>query len=267
MCGFVIIYVFQLNPISVPFDHGRKTGLAMLDQDRDDAVEHPLPTNASAARIAADLRMAIEQGVYADNDRLPPERRLADHFHASRGMIREALRRLEDTNLVVRKVGSGTFVRYRASEDEGEIAKATSPVELIDVRFGIEPQMVRLATLNANGHDIENLDAALQRVCAARDPESFTDADEAFHLALADCTRNPLMKWLYNHLNEVRGQSQWSKMKDKILDAERIHEYNRQHRALFDAIAARDSNTAVQHIVMHLRTARNHLLGAVEEPL
>ena len=237
----------------------------MLDQDRDNAVEHPPATNASAARIAADLRIAIEQGVYADNDRLPPERRLADHFGASRGTIREALRRLEDTNLVVRKVGSGTFVRYRASEDEGEIAKATSQVELIDVRFGIEPQMVRLATLNANGHDIENLDTALRQVCAAHGPESFTEADMAFHLALAGCTRNPLMKWLYNHLNEVRGHSQWSRMKDKILDAERIRVYNQQHRALFDAIAARDSNAAVQHIVQHLKTAKNHLLGAAQD--
>jgi DNA-binding FadR family transcriptional regulator len=237
----------------------------MLDQDRDNALERPPATTASAARIAADLRTAIERGTYADNDRLPPERQLADHFSASRGTIREALRRLEDTNLVVRKVGSGTFVRYRAGEDEGAIAKATSPVELIDVRFGIEPQMVRLATLNANGHDLENLDAALQQVCAASDPESFTEADAAFHLALADCTRNPLMKWLYNHLNEVRGHNQWSKMKDKILDEPRIREYNRQHRELFDAIAARDSNAAVEHIVRHLKTARNHLLGAAND--
>ncbi len=239
----------------------------MFDHDPENATERPPMPTASAARIAADLRAAIEQGVYADQDRLPPERQLADHFGASRGTVREALRRLEDTNMVVRKVGSGTFVRYRAGELEGDIAKATSPIELIDVRFGIEPQMVRLATVNANGHDIENLDHALQRVCAARDPETFTDADEAFHLALADCTRNPLMKCLYSQLNEVRGHSQWSKMKDKILDAARISEYNRQHRKLFDAIAARDSNAAVEHIVRHLKTAKDHLLGATEELL
>ncbi|MDH3714897.1 MAG: FadR family transcriptional regulator [Gammaproteobacteria bacterium] len=235
----------------------------MLDQDRD----RPPATTASADRIAADLRLAIQQGVYADNDRLPPERQLADHFGASRGTIREALRRLEDTNLVIRKVGSGTFVRYRASENDEDIAKATSPIELIDVRFGIEPQMVRLAAINANGHDIENLDSALRRVCAARDPETFTEADAAFHLALADCTRNPLMKWLYQHLNEVRGHSQWSKMKDKILDPLHISEYNDQHRELFEAIAARDSNAAVEHIVQHLKTARYHLLGAASDPV
>lgn len=237
----------------------------MLDQERENTLHTPPATTASAARIAADLRLAIEKGVYADNDRLPPERQLADHFGASRGTVREALRRLEDTNLVVRKVGSGTFVRYRASENDDDIAKATSPIELIDVRFGIEPQMVRLAAINANGHDLEDLDSALQRVCAARDPETFTDADEAFHLALADCTRNPLMKWLYRHLNEVRGHGQWSKMKDKILDAERISGYNEQHRELFNAIAARDSNAAVELIVLHLKTARNHLLGAARE--
>ena len=117
----------------------------MPDQDRDNASERPPGATASAARIAADLRLAIERGVYADNDRLPPERQLADHFGASRGTIREALRRLEDTNLVIRKVGSGTFVRYHARENDEDIAKATSPIELIDVRFGIEPQMVASA--------------------------------------------------------------------------------------------------------------------------
>ena len=237
----------------------------MLEQDRDNAPDRPPATTASAARIATNLRLAIERGVYADNDRLPPERQLADHFRASRGTIREALRRLEDTNLVIRKVGSGTFVRYRANEGDDDIAKATSPIELIDVRFGIEPQMVRLAAINANGHDIEDLNNALQRVCAAHDPESFTDADEAFHLALADCTRNPLMKWLYKQLNGVRGHNQWSKMKDKVLDEGRIAEYNRQHRELFDAIAARDIDAAVEHIVQHLRTARKHLLGAARD--
>lgn len=235
----------------------------MLERKIDTMVTKP--PAASAARIAADLKLAIQQGVYAHNERLPAERQLADQFGASRGTVREALRRLEDTNLVVRRVGSGTFVKYRNRHDQSEIAKATSPVELIEVRFGIEPQMVRLAVINASGHDLEKLEIALTRVCAAHDAETFSEADTEFHLALADCTRNPLMQWLYRHLNDVRSHRQWNAMKDKILDRDRIAGYNAQHRALFEAISTRNVDDAEHAIRVHLATARAHLLGADDE--
>ena len=115
-----------------------------------------------SAGIAAQLRRAILGGSYGFNERLPSERYLAEHFGASRGTIREALRRLKEMNLVSRQVGSGTFVTYREMSGQMEIADVTSPLELIDVRFGIEPQMVRLAVANATLVDIERLRRALE---------------------------------------------------------------------------------------------------------
>ena len=61
------------------------------------------------------------------------------------------LRQLEAMNLVTRRVGSGTFVKHTGgSWITKPIANLTSPLELIDVRFGIEPQLVRLAVLHAS---------------------------------------------------------------------------------------------------------------------
>ena len=98
-----------------------------------------------SAGIAAQLRHSIFEGVYGFSDRLPAERQLAETFNVSRGTIREALRRLEELGMVTREIGSGTFVTYREFAEQAAIADVTSPLELIDVRFGIEPQMVRLA--------------------------------------------------------------------------------------------------------------------------
>ena len=75
------------------------------------------------------------------------------------------------------------------------------------------------------------------------------------HLALAESTRNPLMVWLYRHINDVRGHAQWSIRKDKILTPDRITEYNRQHRALFAAIASRDVQGAMDIMTRHLEKA------------
>src|SRR5918996_5782999 len=67
----------------------------------------------SANAITARLRHAIETGVFADGDQLPPERQLAVAFGTARSTIRKALDQLEQKNLVVRRVGSGTFVSYQ----------------------------------------------------------------------------------------------------------------------------------------------------------
>jgi DNA-binding FadR family transcriptional regulator len=233
--------------------------------ESDDAIL-PAAVTVGSAAIAARLRQAILDGRYADGERLPAERELATHFDASRSTVREALRRLEETSLVARRIGSGTFVTYRPALDKSNIAEVTSPVELIDVRLSIERQMARLVVVNATARDLERLGAALQRVenCGG-DREVFSRADEQFHLSLAEASRNPLMVWLYRQINDVRSHAQWDGMKDKILTGQRIDEYNLQHRALYDALCSRDVETAVKIVTDHLEKARRDLLG-VETP-
>lgn len=215
-----------------------------------------------SARIVTQLRRAILDGAYGYRERVPSERELASKFAAARGTVRTALKQLEEMNLVIRRPGSGTFVRYRGNADDEDIAELTSPLELIEVRLAVEPSMARLAVMHANAQDAERMADALARVeASAKDPELFSRADEAFHLALAESTRNPLMVWLYRHINDVRGHAQWSAHKDKILTPERISEYNVQHRSLFSAITARDMENAVGIMTRHLEEARADLLG------
>lgn len=232
--------------------------------DAEDARDRvlPAPVTVGSAAIAARLRQAILDGKYADGERLPAERELAGHFAASRSTVREALRQLEETNLVTRRIGSGTFVNYRPSFADSDIAQVTSPIELIEVRMAIEPQMARLAVVNATARDLDRMEEALKRVEASGDdPEYFSRADEQLHLVLAECTRNPLMLWLYRQINDVRSHAQWDSMKNKILTAKRIAEYNRQHRALFEAVRSRDVDAAARLITEHMDQARRDLLG------
>lgn len=226
------------------------------------ADELPDASGAGAAAIATRLREAILGGRYGHGERLPAERDLTKHFGAARSTVREALRRLEETGLVARRAGSGTFVNHRAGPGEDDIADHTSPIELIDVRLAIEPDIARMAVINATARDLERLEAALGECEAANgDREAFSQGDERFHRALAEATRNPLMIWLYGKINDVRGHAQWSEMKGKILTRSRIDEYNLQHRKLFEAIRGRDMDAAVQTIERHLEEAREDLLG------
>lgn len=223
----------------------------------------PNGTTGSSANIAVELRQAILSGDMVFGQKLPPERALAVEFGASRNTIREALRQLEGNNLVSRRIGSGTYVTYRADNDRDDAADATSPLELIEVRFAVEPNMTRLAVKNAGARDLDRLEEALNRVeNIGTDPKKFSRADEAFHLCLAECSRNPLMVWLYRQVNEVRGNTLWFEAREKILTPERIAEYNREHRELYDAIRRREMDNALALINDHLDEARTDLIGA-----
>ena len=225
---------------------------------------HPSNSIGDAGSLSAVIRRKILSGEYRHDERLPAERSLATQFGCSRGTVRAAMNKLEELNLIERRIGSGTFVNHRAFADESEIANLTSPLELIDVRRGMEPQIARLAVIHATALHIDKLAQALERVeqTETDGPETFTSADQAFHLTLAECTDNALMFWLCQHIHDVRAHRQWSAMKDKILGPAQIRKYNKQHREIFEAIVSRDVDAAAQSSIAHLETARTDLIGA-----
>ena len=253
------------KPITAQFDQFPllETVDAMLSRRSRTETEIPdvLPTVRGAAGVAAYLRRAILDGVYLFGERLPAERQLAVALKSSRSTIREALRILGQDKMIDRRVGSGTYVRYRADTAADEVAEVTNPLELIDVRLAVEPEMVRLAAINATAKDFEAIEAMLGRLeTSGGDANYFTKWDRRLHLLLAEASHNPLMASIYRHINHVRGHAQWSAMKDKILTKERIAEYNRQHRDLYQALCLRDGERAVRVITEHLDKARRDLL-------
>lgn len=215
-----------------------------------------------SAWIGQQLRQAITEGRYRHGEKLPAERRLADSYGASRTTVRTALNLLEAERLVIRRVGSGTFVNFQSRSERENVAELTSPTELIEVRLAVEPHMVRLAVLNATARDLDRLGEALDEMDRRSvDAESFTLLDEQFHLRIAECSRNPLLVSLYRQINDVRSHAQWNAMKDKVLTVERIAEYNRQHRTLYEAMLSRDVEGAIAIVTSHLHYARRQLLG------
>jgi DNA-binding GntR family transcriptional regulator len=77
------------------------------------------------------LRSWLATGRHRPGERLPPEQELSAHLGISRGTLRTALRRLEESGEIVRRQGSGTYVGRVASTslDEG-LEKLVSYSEL-----------------------------------------------------------------------------------------------------------------------------------------
>ena len=113
--------------------------------------------NADANSVSAELKRKILAGEFQFDERLPAERSMAKQYGCSRGTVRVAMERLENLNLIERRIGSGTFVRHRSIASESDIANITSPIELIDARRGFEPQIARLAVLNASAKGLQQV--------------------------------------------------------------------------------------------------------------
>ena len=221
------------------------------------------PYKIGAGDIAVNVRRRINDGELLHGERLPPERTFANQLGVSRGTVRDALKRLEEGGFVERRPGSGTYVTCSEADRTVSIAQSTSPLELIDTRYALEPQIVRLAVLNATEQALAKAERALAVMeRSERAPDPFSAADAAFHLALAECTRNAMLVWITRCVGEVRNNAKWARMRQLTLSTRMIRRYNEQHREVFEAVRGRDAERGAKAMQAHLDLARRSLVAA-----
>lgn len=85
------------------------------------------------------LRNWLAPGRYRQGDRLPPEHEVASMLGVSRGTLRSALQRLEESGEIVRRQGSGTFVgRMAVPTAFGERLERLEPYSSVAQRRGLK---------------------------------------------------------------------------------------------------------------------------------
>lgn len=77
------------------------------------------------------LKEDIEKGIYRENEKLPSEFDLSKELGVSRATLREALRLLEEENIIVRRHGVGTFVNPKPVFTSGieQLSSISSMIE------------------------------------------------------------------------------------------------------------------------------------------
>jgi GntR family transcriptional regulator len=94
------------------------------------------PSLVDGAELA--LRNWLAPGRYRQGDRLPPEHEVAAMLGVSRGTLRSALQRLEESGEIVRRQGSGTFVgRMAVPTAFGERLERLEPYSSVAARRGL----------------------------------------------------------------------------------------------------------------------------------
>ncbi|MDN3426179.1 GntR family transcriptional regulator [Microbacterium sp. APC 3898] len=90
------------------------------------------------------MKQDIAAGVYKEKEKLPSEFELSKTLGVSRATLREALRLLEEDNIIVRRHGVGTFVNSKPVFTSG-IEQLTSVSDMIR-QAGMEPGAIYLST-------------------------------------------------------------------------------------------------------------------------
>jgi GntR family transcriptional regulator, transcriptional repressor for pyruvate dehydrogenase complex len=209
------------------------------------------------------VRHFLEEHRFRAQDRLPPERELAQKLGLTRTQLRTGMKQLEAEGLIWRHVGRGTFFGAppRAAKAEGAAPLGSSnPRELMEARISLEPQLARLAATHATADDLIRLERCLERAVAAPDARLFQTFDADLHLAVAEASHNALLVELFRSMNAVRHRVLWGKLNGDFLTAELRKEYDGQHRAFVDAIRRHEPGNAENLMRFHLETVERQLV-------
>ena len=213
-----------------------------------------------AQDIRAFLLEAVAQGAIAPGGKLPTERELATRFALPRNTVRKTLAQLEAEGAITRHVGRGTFLADTGGFPADSITH-TSPAELMEARMRLEPALAELIVTNATPADFERMETCLDRAERGASLDDFEVWDAALHQALAAATHNRFVIRVFDMATAVRHQTEWGKLKDRVVTSERRLKYQEEHRAIVNALKARDADRARAAILVHLQHARRNLFG------
>jgi DNA-binding FadR family transcriptional regulator len=212
-------------------------------------------STTAAAEVMRLVAAAYLDGQLPAGARLPGERDLAARFGVSRATVREALGRLEAMGALERRKGSGTYLAPDRRADAG-----LSPETVLEARLAVEPFLAYLAAMRATPAEVVELEAIA--VAAEAPDASFEVLDGRFHLEIARLARNEVLLDLAERLHSARAGELWGSLKERVLRrAGRRRTYERQHRAILAAIAARDGQGASEAMRRHVETVRQDMLA------
>jgi phosphonate utilization transcriptional regulator len=188
------------------------------------------------------------------------ESELASRFGTSRGPIREALRALEESRLVRSEKNRGVFVR------EISIAEAD---EIYDMREALDELIGQRVAERATEHELRDLKsvvAEMDDATRSKDVKAYHALNLKFHDMLVDFAGNARLTESYGLLTKglllfrLRG----------LQDGGGFAVSNTEHRAVIDAIGARDPARAGRLLRQHAveSRARMHKAAAAspEQP-
>jgi GntR family transcriptional repressor for pyruvate dehydrogenase complex len=226
-----------------------------------------------ADRLVGALREDIAGGSLRPGAQLPTEGQLSERYGVSRTVVREAITRLAADGLVTARQGAGVFVNEPDSETIGTMVSAIADnvsmvLNMLEVRMAIEIESAALAAQRRSAsQEAEIMAAFTEFERALRRDEPTGAADFAFHRAIASATNNPF----YVEILDVLGRRTIPRdlvasMSAEIVQSQQYQQrLQAEHRAIMEAIADGDAESARDAMRKHLSASRRRYSGLLRD--
>ena len=200
--------------------------------------------------VASVLREAITTGKLRSNQPLPQDE-IAAQLDVSHIPVREALRQLESEGLVTYEPNRGATV---SALTPGEIR------EIYEIRAILEAAALRRATPKLPAANLERARQILVRAEAAEEGAAWGLLDIHFHQLIYDLEGRPRLQELITGLLR-RVDRYWLSHGLMLKHRDR---FDGEHRALLEALQARNPERAASVLESHLEGACDLLIAELE---
>ena len=215
-------------------------------------------TNGKAyEKVIHYLQEQIIQGNIKQEQRLPPERELAETLQVGRNSVREALRTLSLMGFVSSTQGSGNYVSCNFEKSMTESMHMLFLLDQIDyrevseLRQGIETQAALLASQRISPEAIERLKIIVEELRSGTDEAHNTELDKELHFIIAKASGNRMILQILQALSETLDKF-ISNMRGKILmQTGHKDELQFSHEEIVAAICEHDSERAEKAMRAH----------------
>lgn len=195
----------------------------------------------------------ILTGAYQRGDVLT-ELKLSEKLQVSRTPVREALRRLEQDDLVEIQGKSSVVVGVTHRD----------LLDMLEIRVRLEGLATAMCCEHITPEQLVALDeiVTLQEFYVSRNlPDRILESDSKFHAAIyAACGSRVFEKQLTALLKRLMRHRKLS-----VSDTVRAQKSTAEHRAIFNALAARDAKEAEALAIRHVERARVNILNTEAE--
>ena len=221
----------------------------------------PLAAEAKLSRqLFEQLAGEIRSGRLAPGARLPTEQALTRAARVSRTVVREAVAALRAEGLVITRQGVGAFVPENARRplriEVDPLSPLRAVLDVMELRTGIEIEAAGLAADRGSASQIRKIVECLAAIDAAlRRGEDAITEDFALHCSIADATGNPQFRRFLEHLGRFIIPRQTIRGGPGIPKRAYSETFQREHRAIVQAIRSGS--------ILQARAAmRRHLLNS-----
>lgn len=222
-----------------------------------DGSFEPIERAPAYLRVYRAIEEKISSGALKDGAHLPTEAALCAQFGVTRSTVREGLRLLEQTGLIVRGPAKKFFIKRPVASDIAAAASKSFALggvtfsEVFDALATMYPQAARLAAKRLTKADIAEITKVGEALKAVRDSDheaTVAGAVEFFQL-IAKGLDNRVMLAMLQSLNLMIGESlrqvisRAPKAKNRILSAQ---------GKLVEAFERRDADLAADWMAKHI---------------